>query len=68
MSTTTQKQHATLGKLTKSAVESRLKAARAQRRQMKAEGKPLPSPTKMWSKKSLKSLKIALGGGQPVAE
>ena len=52
----------TSGKLTKRELDERLKAARARLREMKAEGKPLPNPTKIWSKRSIESLSIALRG------
>lgn len=61
MSATTRKQQPTSGRLTKSVIESRLKKARADRKRLVAEGKPLPSPTKKWSKQSFESLKVALG-------
>lgn len=56
------KQPSTSNKLSKNELESRLKAARARLRKMKAEGKPLPNPTKTWSKRSIESLSIALSG------
>lgn len=58
----TRKPQNTSTKLTKRELDARLKAARARLREMKAEGKTLPNPTKDWSKASIKSLSIALSG------
>jgi len=48
--------------MTRKEFEKRLKTARAKHREMKAEGKPRPNPTKKWSKKSEESLLEALSG------
>jgi hypothetical protein len=48
--------------MTRKEFEERLKEGRARLRQLKAEGKPRPNPTKKWSKKSEKSLMKALSG------
>lgn len=58
----TRKPPNTSSKLTKRELDERLKAARARLREMKAKGKPLPNPTKEWSKGSIESLSIALSG------
>jgi len=62
MSNTTQKLPATFKRITKRELNERLKVARAEIRQLKAEGKPLPNPTKEWSKESFESLSAALSG------
>lgn len=62
MRTTTRKRRTTSSKLTKRELDVRLKAARARLRDMKAKGKPLPNPTKEWSKESFESLSSALSG------
>ncbi|MFW5883082.1 MAG: hypothetical protein ACOCVG_01825 [Verrucomicrobiota bacterium] len=63
MSTTTQKQQSTSFKrMTRKEFDARLKAGRARIRELKAAGKPLPNPTKAWSKKSIESLMEALSG------
>ncbi len=62
MRNTTRKPQNTSTKLTKRELDARLKAARARLRDMKAEGKPLPNPTKDWSNPSIESLTIALSG------
>jgi len=59
MSATTRKQPRASTKLTKAEIARRVKAARARNKELEAQGK-LPSPTKRWSKESLKSLQKAL--------
>lgn len=48
--------------MTRKEFDVRLRAARAEERKIKAEGKKLPSPTKKWAKKSFDSLSTALSG------
>jgi hypothetical protein len=59
MSTTTHRQRKTSTAVSVREVRSRLKTAREQNNALKQAGN-LPSPTKSWSRDSMKSLKIAL--------
>lgn len=57
-----QRQNISLPKITRREWDKRLKAARAKDRQLKAEGKPRPNPTKSWSKESMRAFSNALSG------
>lgn len=61
-STLNQQRNTSETTMTRIEFNRRLKEARAQHRELKAAGKPLPNPTKGWSKDSLKSLTAALSG------
>jgi hypothetical protein len=67
MSTTTRRQHKSSTSVSGREVRSRLKKARARNLELKLAGK-LMSPTKQWSKDSMKSLKSALSGQKVATE
>ena len=67
MNTTTRKQRKTSATVSAREVRNRLKSAKARNIALKKAGN-LPSPTKNWSKDSVRSLKIALGSKKVFAK
>lgn len=58
--TTKQRPDTSLPKISRREWEQRLKVARAQERQLKAQGQARPNPTKRWSEDSWKNISQAL--------